>query len=622
VTSRFRSSFRSLCIALLVLAASSHGQTVLDTPLGEGTSASAPRALWLGDRFLLAFYDAQGFLSIAPAAPDSRVRRISPEGLPDVVNSLIDFSRQGDHLFLVWRPKIAQGDLRGHKLILFSASHDGGKSFSEPMRLNSEGGAFHPLPLARGENGALYLVWADERSRPDGIYFNRSTDFGRTWLRSELRMDRLDTLEEAKAKPKAGGKRFKPGAVAYDPFFAVEGRRLWLGWNEIGAEPPYHLNTLKLRTSDDGGESWSEAVELPSPGAKTFNPTLLVTGGEELTLLYWVQRKGIMWTLSRDGGRSWSPARLIGGTGEVGGQRFKAARDGKGTLCLTWEGPNRLHGRKADVFVTCSQEQGQSWPERPIRLDSDVPFRDHSLAPHLAMDDAGNVVVAWRDSRHIRPRIYLNYSRDSGRTWRGTDNALEKRDGVWQSTYPWVESAGDGRFLVAWPMRLGDSVEAEHRLAYRSFTLPGSHDTVAQEGFPVLRWKTEPSLTETQEERRRQRLVERMHEYWEARKANDYAKAFSMMDPFYRAGSNLLSYGAPLSKIQYPAYEILGNEIQIVGNRAKVKVRVTQEATTLIVKHIRTTIPRQDFTEEGSWIWLDGDWFKVFESGRSSFVPL
>jgi len=222
-----------LCLSGLVLLLSAmeiRGGTLLDTPLSQGTRASSPRVLWLDDHPLFGLYDADGFLVLAEPGSKAGSRRVSEHGRPGAVNSLIDLSRERDHVYLVWRPKIAQGEMQGQKHILFSVSADRGKNFSIPRRLNSAGGAFHPLPLAQGGDGRLYLLWADERSRPNGIYFNRSLDHGENWLEQELRMDGLGDLEQTQVKPQAGPDRFKPGATTYDPFLLVQGQKLWVYW--------------------------------------------------------------------------------------------------------------------------------------------------------------------------------------------------------------------------------------------------------------------------------------------------------------------------------------------------------------------------------------------------------
>ncbi len=609
-------------VVLLLLAMAIQAGVLLKTPLSQGTRASSPRALWLDDHPLFGLYDTDGFLVLSEPGSEHGSRRVSTHGRPEVVNSLIDLSRERDYVYLVWRPKVAQGEMQGQKHIQFSVSADRGRTFSIPRRLNSAGGAFHPLPLAQGGDGRLYLLWSDERSRPNGIYFNRSLDHGENWLEHELRMDGLGDLDKSQVKPQMGPDRFKPGAAAYDPFLLVKGQKLWIGWSESGVEPPYHLNRLKLKISDDSGHSWSEPVLLPTPGAQVFNPTLIRTDSAEISLFYWAQRKGIMQTVSLDDGVTWNPPSLINGTDVVGGQRFRTAQNSRGTICLAWEGPNRLNGRKADVFSTCSQDHGLTWPTFPTRLDSNTPSRSHSLAPSIAMDDAGNVFVAWRESRHIRPRIYANYSRDEGRTWLESDLSLEARQGVFQSTYPWVVSAGDGRFLVTWNRQLGDQADSGLRVAYSQFSLPGGKDAKQKPGFPMLLAESDSPLTPEMLAQREKRLVKRMTEYWEARKDNDYAKAFSLMDPFFRETSNLLQYGSPLSKMQYPEYEILLDQIRIEDSQARVKVRVAREAKTLQVKHIRTSVPRHDVIEDGTWVWVDGDWYKVYEIEGSSFVPL
>jgi hypothetical protein len=237
-----------------------------DHILAEGTPASAPKALWVDGHVLLAFYDADGLPMVwDPALPTAPHRVASQDPRIDR-NSLLDLSGSADHVYLLWRPWVQRGEQAGEKRILFGLSRDGGKTFSAPLVLNTGGGAFHPRRLRQGGGGRLYLVWADERAKPDAIYFTRSGDHGRTWLSPELRVN-------AQAHGTGGA---EPASLAYDPFMAVDGGKVWLGWSEIPPATP-QAHRVRLRRSMDGGETWSTIGTVPVPEARIFNASLVRT---------------------------------------------------------------------------------------------------------------------------------------------------------------------------------------------------------------------------------------------------------------------------------------------------------------------------------------------------------
>jgi photosystem II stability/assembly factor-like uncharacterized protein len=609
-----------LAILGMLVAVTVQATAIDELRVADVSPASGPRVVWQGHHALLAFYDVQGILTILnPQFPDIR-HKISSEGSPQVTNSLIDISCSHDDVYVIWRPWVAQGEHKGERIILFSESRDGGAKFSPPTAVSSGGGAFHPPPLVQGGTGQLYLVWAEERSRQEGIYFNRSLDGGGTWLKHEERVDLPDKpASDASVAAERPAINTRAASFPYDPFIAAEGLRVWLGWAEAPTVGGTTHHVLKLRTSRDGGETWSGAKPIPVPEARVYNMTLLTTP-DGLVLFYFAPRAGIQIISSSDGGATWGKPKRLGGTLEVGGQRFRTVHNSRGTLCLTWEGPNSLHGKKADIFVSCSHDYGKSWPKLPTRLDTNEPWLTHSLSPHMAMDEQDNVVVTWQDSRHVRPNIYINYSRDGGKEWSSEDVRLDPEAGRFQSTYPSVASAGDGRFLVTWRTKMTDGPEKSYRLGYAAFSLPGVLST--DKLFPVLKTTHEPLLTSVKKIRRQVQLVHRAKEYWQALIDANYGKAFGLMDPFYRAYSNMMVFGAPLSRVHYLKCKIVEDSIEVHGNIATLKVKTTMEAPNLMIQGKNMSIPKHESELSEKWLWVDGDWYRIFEREHSNMLPL
>jgi hypothetical protein len=617
--------YRVFILILMVVGFASMpamGTVLTERLLADGSPDSGPRALWQGDHGLLAFYDAQGMLTILdPAVPDS-LGTISPRGLPEVINSWIDLTRDTDRVYALWRPRPAKGQQSRGGRILFSASEDGGAHFSAPVPLSSATGASHPQPLVNGGEGWLYLVWPDDRLGPEGVYFNRSADHGRTWLQADRRIDRLAPSTEVDGEPAEMPEQTESavGTWVYEPFLAADGATVWLGWGEAPLQSSSDQGAVKLRISKDGGDNWSAARELPTPDTKVFNMSLLRTHDGGLALFYFVGHGGIRVVRSEDDGETWGEIQLLGGTVAVGGQRFQVAQNRRGAVCLAWAGPEDLRGKKADVFATCSQDFARTWPAQPTRLDTDEPGLSHSLTTRMAMDDENNVVVAWRDSRHVRPNIYLNYTRDGGRRWQEQDIRLDREPGRYHSTYPWVASAGQGRFMVAWRTKTTDDLDNQFKLAYSAFTLP---EVAARDGrFPALVPAKAQALTADEEQRRLARLRERIGEYWQALVDADYATAFSLMDPFYRARSNIFVFAGPLSKLNYLGYRLSDDGVHIKGVLATLHITVALEAPNLVVKGVKTPIPKREVEFPGKWVWIDGDWYRVYEQQDVNLLPL
>lgn len=98
---------------------------------------------------------------------------------------------KNNHVYLTW----TQFDDYGSKLpkdqsnILFSMSKNGGKSWSEAVQINQvpgncidDDGTVEGAVPTVGPNGEIYVAW----SLNDRIYFDRSTNGGKTWLKEDV----------------------------------------------------------------------------------------------------------------------------------------------------------------------------------------------------------------------------------------------------------------------------------------------------------------------------------------------------------------------------------------------------------------------------------------------------
>jgi hypothetical protein len=95
-----------------------------------------------------------------------------------------------NHLYMTWTQfdAYASEELTDYSNILFSKSTDGGLNWSDPIVISAVPGdckdndktAEGAVP-AVGPNGEIYVCW----SRDDSIWFNFSTDQGKTWLPKE-----------------------------------------------------------------------------------------------------------------------------------------------------------------------------------------------------------------------------------------------------------------------------------------------------------------------------------------------------------------------------------------------------------------------------------------------------
>ncbi len=599
--------------ALLVCFAGAQAQEVVADQRIYATSNSHPRILHFGEHWIIAFYDEGENLKLLwPETGESK--SISSEGLPSVSNSFIDLAGFDDRLFVTWRAKTATKGKAGAKYLLVSNSADQGKTFSKPIRVSTKGGAFHPLPLASGGDGRVYLVWPDERSSPrDGIFFNRSLDGGNTWLEQELRLDGI--LQSAKTKTEATRIGF-----AYDPALAVREKQIWVGWLEIYQKENNHF---KIRMSEDAGDTWTEEQIIPrADEARIFAPRLVNTN-DGLMAMYFTLESGIVVVRSEDNGVSWQQPTPIPNTEILGSQGLHIAHNNHGNICVAWPGPAKLNRKKADIFVSCSSDHGRSWPQAPTRLDADPVQKSHSLEPAIAMDDVGRTVVTWWDSRDIRADIYVNYSLDGGSTWLKQDLRVNNNIGEQISRFPALATDNQSHFFLVWAEAQSDGVESDFRLAYESLKLP----EFARFTFQGRTATLNPSLTPSQVEPPRERLLERVRETWDGYLRQRYSVLYKQMDPFFRARTRDIDFISKISRMTYINYEIMEDTVKIDDRMAEVKVKITYRADNIpVVGTGQRSISIPETTEviTDRWIWIDNDWYRLYQPAATgkSFLPM
>ncbi|HIQ05037.1 MAG TPA: hypothetical protein EYH31_04975 [Anaerolineae bacterium] len=171
------------------------------------------------------------------------------------------------NVYVAWLDSTDDDSMEGLAELYMARSEDGGKTFSEPVRLVSflEPG-FRPRTaffrywstafpqVGIGSKGEVYVVYTalpPDKPGDDGdIYFLRSLDGGKTWGQSRrLNQDNTDRVQ------------FFPGvAVSPDGVIHVT----WGDMRDDPAETRYHIYYTR---SEDQGETWG--FELPELGIRS-----------------------------------------------------------------------------------------------------------------------------------------------------------------------------------------------------------------------------------------------------------------------------------------------------------------------------------------------------------------
>ncbi|MEM7205627.1 MAG: sialidase family protein [Planctomycetota bacterium] len=376
-------------------------------------------------------------LAAAPAqrSPETRVDR-APAGTQATAPQMAAFGRS---VYLVW-----QDDRNGSGDIFFNRSNDAGKTWmGQDVRLDtSAAGSSDSRNPQIAVNGArLIVTWVDERSGSFDVYCNRSLDGGATWLAADVRINSISSRSATTAP--------RPRAIAAGGFFYV----LWDDYRLANADVYFN------RSRDATAGSWlANDIRLDVGStigsAASLFPQLATSGalGQSVFATWADRRDGqfdIYFSRSLDSGANWLSPDVRLDVGSAAGAALSGvpqiATSG-GAVYVVWAD---ARDGETDIYFNRSLDNGTTWLDPDVRLDTDAAGAAASGQPQLAASGDA-VYVVWSDSRNGETDVYFNRSLDRGGSFLGTDVRLDTdAAGAAASTEPQIAAAGD-HLYVAW----------------------------------------------------------------------------------------------------------------------------------------------------------------------------
>jgi hypothetical protein len=290
----------------------------------------------------------------------------------------------------------------------------------------------------------------------NGIYVRRSLDGGKTWEPNRVTV--------AEQKGSANLFEDKPYIVADNQPTSPFAGYLYVGWTRNSLTN----SMMVLSRSTDGGATWSEARQLGDKVGLPRDDNGIVEGYSGVVTpdgalhSVWSGPTGIVYTVSRDGGRTFAPSRELAeagashftvfGIGHANGYPridMAAVKGHRARLYVTW---SDYRNGDVDVFVISSPDGGRTW-SRPARVNSD-PLHNGAdqLFSWLAVDPtSGDVYIMFYDRRsdpgNRKVDVVLARSRDGGKTFENflfSDHSFD----------PMETTIGDYTALVAYDGRV------------------------------------------------------------------------------------------------------------------------------------------------------------------------
>lgn len=259
---------------------------------------------------MLARYDSEGATSGSPVMVNQQAGVATAwRGDPPSI-AVADKS-----VYVLWTAPVESNGKKGTD-VYFSVSHDQGKSFASPVKVNDDKlpGAHGMHSLAVANDGKIYAAWLDERniSQPKPskhagghhmesnreLFVAQSTDGGKTFSGNRKVAENVCPCCKT--------------ALAVSP----DGT-LYASWRQV---LPGNFRHIAVASSTDGGASFSAPVIVSDDkwmlqGCPVSGPSLSTDANGTLKVVWYAAGEndapGLYFAESRDKGRTFSPRSLV-----------------------------------------------------------------------------------------------------------------------------------------------------------------------------------------------------------------------------------------------------------------------------------------------------------------------
>ncbi|MEO6393112.1 MAG: sialidase family protein [Pyrinomonadaceae bacterium] len=255
-------------------------------------------------------------------------------------------------LYVIWTSRTATPDETHATDVLLSVSHDGGQTFSAPLRLNDDGKpADHGMhSLAVGGDGRVYAAWLDGRDpQPDIPMPEMKMAEGEKMPADQKKIHNEGNREVFFTVSADGGKTFSKNVRVASQVcpccktslaLAADGR-VYVSWRQV---LPGSFRHIAVTSSNDGGQTFAPPAIVSDDGwrlaACPVSGAAMDAGTDGHLRVMWYAAGeageiGVYQSESTNNGSSFTPRKLFA-AGSSRGMPFFEAKSG--ASLSVWEG--------------------------------------------------------------------------------------------------------------------------------------------------------------------------------------------------------------------------------------------------------------------------------------------
>jgi len=282
---------------------------------------------------------------------------------------------------------------------------------------------------------SFYGIYGGSQAFPStGIFMSASYDGGVTWPTRGRVIEHLNTPDPMEDKPYV--------EVDNSPDSPYKGNvyTAWTHFDKYGSKNPADSSQIYFSKSTDSVKTFSPYLRISDHGgncldnSRTVEGAMTAVGPKGQIYVVWAGPRGLVFTKSLNGGKSFSKNRVIGyvsggwdfpmaGINRANGMpvtKVDLSHDRyRGSIYVNWV--DERNGDK-DVFVKYSRDDGKTW-SNPVRVNNDkVGNGKQQFFTWMAVDPKdGSVNIVYYDRSGLdstKTAVTLARSIDGGKTFK------------------------------------------------------------------------------------------------------------------------------------------------------------------------------------------------------------